>query len=96
LAANVAPFAESRGDATQGRTLARTVLERFQAYLDVSFASPPYNRLAHIREPGLLADAIAPLMPIEIGQRQSLLETGDSTARLEKILALMKNDRRAA
>jgi ATP-dependent Lon protease len=33
-------FAESRGDATQGRTLARTVLERFQAYLDVSFASP--------------------------------------------------------
>ena len=84
LAANVAPFAESRGDATQGRTLARTVLERFQAYLDVSFASPPYNRLAHIREPGLLADAIAPLMPIEIGQRQSLLETGNSTARLEK------------
>jgi hypothetical protein len=35
-------------------------------------------------------------MPIEIDQRQSLLETGDSTARLEKILALMKNDRRAA
>jgi hypothetical protein len=29
LAANVAPFAGTRGDATQGETLARTVLERF-------------------------------------------------------------------
>jgi Lon protease-like protein len=44
----------------------------------------------------VLADAIAPLMPIDIGQRQELLEIGDATARLEKILALMKNDRRAA
>jgi uncharacterized protein len=96
LAANVAPFAESRGDATQGETLARTVLERFQAYLNINFASPPYSRLPHIREPGLLADGIAPLMPIEIGERQELLETGDATARLEKILALMENDRRAA
>jgi hypothetical protein len=35
-------------------------------------------------------------MPVEIGQRQELLETGNATARLEKILTLMKNDRRAA
>jgi hypothetical protein len=35
-------------------------------------------------------------MPIEISQRQKLLETGNATARIEKILALMKNDRRAA
>ena len=44
----------------------------------------------------VLADAIAPLMPITIAERQELLETGDAIARLEKILALMKNDRRAA
>jgi ATP-dependent Lon protease len=76
--------------------LLRTVLERLKAYLNVDFSSLPYSRLSHIREPGVFADAIAPLMPIEIGQRQDLLETGNATARLEKILALMKNDSRAA
>jgi uncharacterized protein len=96
LAANVAPFAESRGDAAQAETLLRTVLERFQAYLNVTFASPVYSRLPHIREPGALADAIAPLLPIEIGQRQELLETANAYTRLEKVLALMKNDSRAA
>jgi uncharacterized protein len=96
LAAKVAPFAESRGDVAQAVTLVRTVLERLRAYLNTDFSALPYNRLPHIREPGVLADAIAPLMPVEIGQRQELLETGDAIVRLEKILALMKNDRRAA
>jgi ATP-dependent Lon protease len=44
----------------------------------------------------MLADAIATLIPIEIGQRQELLETGNATERIVKILALMKDDRRAA
>jgi uncharacterized protein len=96
LAANVAPFAEQRSEATQEETLARTVLERFQSYLNVTFTLPPYRGLPHIRDPGVLADAIAPLMPIEIGQRQELLETGNTTMRLRKILALMENDRRNA
>jgi ATP-dependent Lon protease len=96
LAARVAPFPESRSGAGQVDALISTVLERLQAYLNISLSSPPYVRLTHTREPGVLADAIAPLMPIDIGQRQELLEIGDATARLEKILALMKNDRRAA
>jgi uncharacterized protein len=96
LAAKIAPFAESRGDIAKAVALVRTVLERLRVYLKTDFSAVPYNRLPHIREPSVLADAIAPLMPIEIGQRQELLETGDATARLEKILALMKNDRRAA
>jgi uncharacterized protein len=96
LAAKIAPFAESRGDIAKAVALVRTVLERLRVYLKTDFSAVPYNRLPHIREPGVLADSIAPLMPIEIGQRQELLETGDAIARLEKILALMKNDRRAA
>jgi hypothetical protein len=87
---------KTRVDRAQAETLARTVVERFQAYLNIDFALLPYSRLPHIREPGVLADAISPLLPIEISQRQELLETGDAVARLEKILALMKNDRRAA
>jgi ATP-dependent Lon protease len=96
LAAKVAPFAESRADAAQAVALVRTVLERLRAYLNVDYSSEPHSRLPHIREPGVLADAIAPLMPIKIAERQELLETGDAIARLEKILALIKNDRRAA
>jgi ATP-dependent Lon protease len=96
LAAKITPLAESRGDRAQAETLARTVVERVQASLNINFSALPYSRLPHIREPGVLADAIAPLLPIEISQRQELLETGDAVARLEKILALMKNDRRAA
>ena len=96
LAAKVAPFAESSGDAALGKTLVRTVLQRFRAYLNVDLDAPPYSRLPHIREPGMLADAIATLIPIEIGQRQELLETGNATERIVKILALMKDDRRAA
>jgi ATP-dependent Lon protease len=96
LAAKVAPFVESRGDRTQAEALVRTVSERLKTYLNVDYSSLPWSRLPHLREPGVLADAIAPLMPIAIGERQDLLETGDAIARLEKILALMKNDRRAA
>ncbi|MBV9970382.1 MAG: LON peptidase substrate-binding domain-containing protein [Xanthobacteraceae bacterium] len=96
LAAKVASFAESRGDVAQAAALARTVLEGLRTYLNTDYAAGPYSRLPHIREPGVLADMIAPLMPIEIGERQDLLETGDAMVRLEKILALMKNDRRAA
>jgi ATP-dependent Lon protease len=97
LAAKVAPFAESCDDRAKAEALMQTVLERSRAYLNISQSSPPpYSRVWHIREPSALADMIAPLMPIEIGQRQELLETADTIARLEKLLALMKNDRRAA
>jgi hypothetical protein len=88
LAANVAPFAEAGGDTAQGEMLARTILDRLQAYLtNVNFASEPYSRLSHIGEPGVLADVIPPLMPIEIGRRQELLDTGNATARLETMSA---------
>jgi uncharacterized protein len=96
LAAKVAPFAESGGDAAQAVALVRTVLERLRAFLNTDYSVGPYSRLPHIREPGVLADSIAPLMPITIAERQELLETGDAMVRLEKILALIKDDQRAA
>jgi uncharacterized protein len=96
LAAKITPFPETRRQGADETTLLRTVLERFQAYLDVNFSSEPYSRLPHIREPGVLADQIAPLMPVDIAKRQDLLETGDAIARIEKILTLMKDGRQAA
>jgi ATP-dependent Lon protease len=93
LAAEIALIAESRSREAEAFTLSQAVLERFPGYLNVDLLSQPYARLRHFREPGVLADAVAAILPIEIAQRQDLLETGDVITRLEKILALMKSDR---
>jgi uncharacterized protein len=96
LTAEVAPVEESRGQETEAFDLSRAVLEEFRAYRNANLSAAPYARLPHIREPGELADAVAPFLLGEIDQRQDLLETSDVIARLEKILALMKADRQAA
>jgi uncharacterized protein len=96
LTAEIKPIEESRSQDAEAFTLSRTVLERFQAHRNISFSSPPYSRLPHIREPGVLADTIAAFLSNEINKRQDLLETTDVITRLEKLLALMKTDQQAA
>ena len=53
-------------------------------------------RLPSMDEPGALADAIAPLLPVAIEQKQQLLETTDVVVRLAAILELMKASQHAA
>jgi uncharacterized protein len=94
LAGEVARIEESRGREAQAFALMREVLEKFRAGREASLL--PYSRLTRIAVPGALADAIAPYVSIEIDRRQDLLETSDVITRLEKILALMKTDQKAA
>jgi uncharacterized protein len=96
LAAEIAPVEERRGDEASAAILARTVLDAYQAYANVNLSAPPQalTQLPHIREAGVLADTVAPLLSIGIEQRQALLETGDVIERLEKILELMKTERK--
>jgi len=101
LAAEIAQVEESRGHEAEAFTLARAALTRFQAYINadanVDLAFKPFTTmLNNIREPGIMADALAPFLPIEIGQRQELLETSDVITRLEKLLALMTGKSQAA
>jgi ATP-dependent Lon protease len=96
LMAEVAAIEDSRGQEAEAFALSRAVLEEFQQYRNADPAAAPYARVPHIRDPGVLANAIAPHLVVEIDQRQDLLETSDVVARLEKILALMKADRQAA
>jgi ATP-dependent Lon protease len=96
LETEVAPIEESRGQEAEAVSLIRPVLEKFQVYRNASLSSPPYFHLPHIREPGVLADAVVPLLSVDIATRQDLLETSDVIARLEKIGALMETDRQAA
>jgi len=94
LTAEIAAIDETRAQEAEAFDLSRAVLEEFYRKADLSAA--PYVPIPHIREPGELADAVAPRLLVEIDHRQDLLETSDVIARLEKILALMKADRQAA
>ena len=101
LTAEIAPFRELRGQDAEAFSLMGTVLETFQAYHTWSPSTPAYLRIAHtrlqnIRDPSVLADAVAPFLLIDIARRQDLLETSDVMTRLEKILAVMKAGRQAA
>ncbi len=89
LTAEVAPVEETRGQEAAAFNLLSAVFEEFIAY-SRSRPYPTSFHFADIREPSVLGDAIAPLMPVGIGRRQDLLETSDVIARLEKILAMMK------
>jgi uncharacterized protein len=65
-----------------------------QAVVTLPPASDP-STLAEISEPGMLADAVAPLLSIGIDKKQQILETSDVVTRLEKILELIKSGREA-
>ena len=65
-----------------------------QAVVTQPPASDP-STLAEISEPGMLADAVAPLLSIGIDKKQQILETSDVVTRLETILDIMKTGREA-
>ena len=99
LTADTVPIQESRGAEEEAFNLSRAVLEKLQAHRNIdflSYTSWPYRYLSSIREPSVLADAIAPLLSAEIDKKQGLLETSDVITRLEKIIALMNTDRQPA
>ena len=97
LTAQITSMEEVRGDTDEAFALARAVVEKLEAHRDEDFlTSPAHARFPHIREPGILADAVAPHLAARIEQKQELLETGDVVSRLEKILALMNAVRQPA
>jgi uncharacterized protein len=104
LTAETTPIQESRGEEEEAFNLSRVVMEKLQAHHNIDFLSSPYaylsrirsGKLESIREPSVLADAIAPLLSAGIDKKQELLETSDVVTRLEKILALMNTDRQPA
>src|SRR6266704_2881849 len=89
LTAQITSMEEVRGDTDEAFALSRAVLEKLEAHRDEDLLTSPHARLSHIREPGILADAVAPHLAARIEQKQELLETGDVVSRLEKVLALM-------
>ncbi len=101
LLAEAAPVEETGGQTAEAAALFKAVLEAYQVWAKVDFSSLPEQSRARlflpdIEDPGILADAIAPLLQVGIEQRQALLETRDVVTRLETILALLKAAQQAA
>jgi ATP-dependent Lon protease len=101
LAAEVATLEQSRGYSDEALMLFHAALEAYQRWANVDLSDLPRGPQARMRlpsmdEPGALADAIAPLLPVSIEQKQQLLETADVVARLQAILELMKASKNAA
>ena len=96
LAAEFAPVEDIRREITTDTlALARQVLDAYEAFANASSA----RFLSYHADPGMLADAIAPLLQmlsIGLEKMQQLLETVDVVKRLEMILELMQAGRQAA
>ncbi len=101
LAAEVTPIEETGGQTVEAIALSRAVLDAYRTFAKVDYSTLPQRlqarlHLPDIGDPGPMADAVAPLLPVTIEQRQQLLETSDVVTRLEAILELMKAGRQAA
>jgi ATP-dependent Lon protease len=101
LAAEIAPIEESNDQTDQAVLLSRLVLDAYRMFANVDYSSVPPRlqarvHLPDIGDPSLLADTVAPLLPVSLEQRQQLLETPDVIARLDAILNLIKGAQQAA
>jgi ATP-dependent Lon protease len=74
--------------------LVRTVINTFDQYVKLNKRIPPevLNSLAGIDDPSRLADTIAAHMTIKIEDKQAILETGNITSRLERLMTLMEGE----
>ena len=76
----------------EGELLAQTLVRQFEQYVNLSKKVPNevMSSLSGIDDPGRLADTIATHMPLELQQKQDILEMMDIRPRLEHLLGLME------
>jgi ATP-dependent Lon protease len=88
LAAEVEPIQDAHEFDTTAFARMREIFDAYQAY---TRTPPPYALHRYSREPGVFADVVVQLMEVGIEKTQQILETNDVVARLEFILAWMKD-----
>lgn len=88
-------LAEQEEEGLDTEALMRAVLDHFEQYLRLSKKLSPetYSVVADIDEPGRLADVIASHLPLKIADKQTIVETLNVQARLEKLLSLIHNEK---
>ena len=75
--------------------LMRAVLKQFEQYISLSRKISPETlaTVKDIEEPGRLADVIAGYLSLKIRDKQEILETTNVRQRLEKVLAILNNEK---
>ena len=76
----------------ESEALVSTLMKQFEEYVTLSKKIPNevIGSLAAIEEPGRLTDAIATHMPLDLAQKQVILEMADPSARLEHLLGVLE------
>ncbi|GAV15417.1 endopeptidase La [Paenibacillus sp. NAIST15-1] len=85
---------ETSDDTSETEALMRMALTQFENYVQMSKKVSPETlaSVTDIEEPGRMADVIASHLSIKLKDKQALLETVDSKARLHKLLELLNNE----
>jgi ATP-dependent Lon protease len=88
------PLPESEGEARETEALVRTVKTNFEQYIKLNKKVPPETlaSVVQIEEPAKLADTVAAHLSVKISDRQALLETLVTAARLEGVLSLIESE----
>ncbi len=78
----------------ESSVLVRSILSQFEQYTKLNNKVPPEitSSLSGIEDPSRLADTIAAHMSLKVEEKQSLLETADVRARLERLMASMESE----
>ena len=98
LQAQIEPIETLQPDAA-GHALAKDVLDRFAGFANFDPASPPIgmSRLGYmVSHPGIFADLVTPHVATRLDQAQELLAILDPVARLQRLMELMAEARKAA
>ncbi|TDH63872.1 endopeptidase La [Dankookia rubra] len=85
---------EPEGTAPEAEALARTVVGQFEQYIKLNKKIAPEVLVSinQIDDPNKLADTVAAHLSLKIPEKQELLETAGTAARLERVFAHMESE----
>jgi ATP-dependent Lon protease len=92
--ASIEKISDVTGEGKEIEALTRTVKTNFEQYIKLNKKVPAERlaAIAQIEDSAKLADMIAGDLSVKISDRQALLETLNTTERLEKVLSLIEGE----
>lgn len=94
LVATVEVVPDSDEGIREGEAMVRALMKQFEQYVSLSKKVPAevISALQAIDMPGRLADNIATHMPMDLSQKQAVLELHDARERVEHMLAILEGE----
>ncbi|WP_042345544.1 endopeptidase La [Bacillus massiliigorillae] len=94
-AVSLRTFPDSVEKDAEHQALMRTLLSSFKQYIKMSKknATETYSATADIEEPGRLADIVTSHLPLQVKDKQEVLEAIDVKNRLTKVIDFINNER---